>query len=52
MLQSYKRLQNRRERIAKENQGRISGDSIGAHLLTSCAVEITYLSEKWKAGLM
>lgn len=51
MLQSYKWLQNRREHIAKENQSMISGESNGVHLSTSCAVEINYLSEEWKAGL-
>lgn len=29
----------------------IWADSNMVHLLTSCAIEITYISEKWKAGL-
>lgn len=41
----------RKRKVTKEKQGMIWGDSSRVHFLTSCATEITHISEKWKAGL-
>lgn len=50
-LLSYKWLQKRWEYITKETPSMIWSDGNMVHLWTTCAVETTSFSEKWKAGL-